>query len=90
MNILERQYANSSAGNKHRLISSFRSYKMQQGDSLNQHFARLKAIRVTLQGLGVRQSEDFFQILLINSLPKEYGDKMYTWEVVHPDMEMRC
>lgn len=44
-------------------------------------------MRATLANLGENQSEEFFQVVLINSLPSEFGDFLGTWEMMHPSMK---
>lgn len=84
---LDRQYANRSHATKHRLLSEFMLCKKDPSDTLNQHVGKLKEMRAALINLGERHTEEFFQVVLINSLTAEYGNFMEHWELMHPQMK---
>lgn len=84
---LERQYANCSAASKHRLPSNYFKTQKEPSDSLSQHVGKLKEIRASLANLGEPHSDEMFQVVLINSLPTEFGDVMRDWEMTHPDLK---
>lgn len=44
-------------------------------------------MRAALENLGERFTESFYQVVIINSLPSDYGDIMKTWELTHPDLK---
>lgn len=48
---------------------------------------KLKELRSALENLGERFTEDFFNVILINSLPPEYGNFLDQWEMAHPSMK---
>ena len=70
---LERQYANKSAASKHRVISEMLRYKKNPAHNVNQYVAKLKEMRASLASLGESQSEEIFQVIVIESMPAEYG-----------------
>lgn len=75
MSCLERQYANASAANKLRLLVGYLRFTKAPNDTINQHYGKLKEQRAALANLGETHSEEFFQVILINSLTDgEYGD----------------
>lgn len=87
MGNLKRQYADTSANNKHQLLADFFGYKKIHSDTLNMHFGRLKEMRATLASLGEKMSEDLFQIALIRSLPDEFSDTLREWNRTHPSLK---
>jgi len=84
---LDRQYADRSEATKHRLLSDFLRSKKRQDESISQHLSKLKEKRAALRNLGEDHSEEFFQVLIINSLPPEYGDLLGQWETMHHSMK---
>lgn len=84
---LERQYANQSEMSQHRMLSNFFGCKKIPEENLNQHVNRLKEMRAALANLGQALTDEVFQVTLINSLPKEFGDVMRAWELVHPSQK---
>lgn len=48
MSHLEREYANNNAANKHKVISSFYSYKKMASDGISQHVSKMKEMRNAL------------------------------------------
>lgn len=87
MKNLDRQYANRSLATKHRLLSNFVRHSKSPSDTLNQHVGKLKELRAALANLGERFTEDFFQVVLINSLTSEFGNILEQWEMMHPSMK---
>lgn len=84
---LERQYANRSVATKHRLLSDFLKSTKESTDTLNKHIGKLREKRNALHNLGEEFTEDFFQVVLINSLPQEFGNFLELWELMHPSMK---
>lgn len=87
MSSLERQYHDTSAASKHRLISEFFTTKKDQNMIINQHVAMLKEKRASLANMKETVSDELFQVIIINSLPLDYGDVLKEWEMVHPGMK---
>lgn len=87
MKSLERQYQDSSAASKHRLIRNFFNYKKEENMTINQHVAKLEEMRAALANMSEIFSDYLFQVVIINSLPSEYGDMLKMWEMVHPSMK---
>lgn len=55
--------------------------------SVNQHVAMLKEKRAALANMKEEVSDDLFQVVVINSLPSNFGDILREWEMVHPSMK---
>lgn len=87
MNVLNRQYANSSAANKLRYLRKFLQYSETDSDNIGIYAAKMKEMRAILTIIGVDISEDIFQVTFINSLPQEYGEVMDIWETLHSSMK---
>lgn len=60
MRNLDRQYANRSAANKHRMLSSFLKLCKSPAETLNQHVGKLKELRASLANLKEEFTDDFF------------------------------
>lgn len=86
MRNVERQYADSSAASKHRLISDFFTLKKESEISVMQHLAILKEKRTALENMGEKFSDDLFQVVIINSLTTA-TELMKEWEMIHPSMK---
>lgn len=71
---LERQYDDTSAASKHRLISEFFNFKKDPLTTINQHVSTLKEKRAVLTNMKETVSDDLFRVIIINSLPEMYGD----------------
>jgi len=84
---LDRQYADRSEATKHRLLSEFLKCTKRPEDSIGQHIAWLKEMRAALKNLNEEYSDEFFQVIVINSLPAEYGDLLGQWEMMHHSMK---
>lgn len=84
---LERQYANNTVSNKFRLLSNYFKYTKSNADTVSQHIGKMKEMRAALANLKETHSDDMFQVILIQSLPDEYGDIMRTWEITHPTLK---
>ena len=87
MTCLETQYENRSLANKHRLLSTFLRQQKEPTATISQHIGKMKELRAALANMKETYSEDFFQVILINSLPAEYGNLMEQWELVHGSMK---
>lgn len=70
--VLQQQYADNSANNKHTLLADFFGYKKISSYNMTMHFRRMKEMRARLISLGETISEDLFQVLVIRSLPEEH------------------
>lgn len=83
MEFMVSQYEDSSAINKHRLLSKYFTYKKETSDNLHQHLSKLKEMRATLANFGWTQPDDVFHIIVINSMPGK-DDILKTWDLMHP------
>lgn len=77
MTTLERQYADTSASNKHRLLSEYFRSNKEPGDTMAQHIASLQE----------NHSEEMFQVIVINSVGAEYAIIMEIWDTTHVDLK---
>jgi len=72
---------------KHRLLSDFLRLKKRPEDTIGQHVGKLKEKRAALKNLGEDYSDEFFQVIVINSLPAEFGDLLGQWDTLHGSMK---
>lgn len=84
---LEQQYASSSENNLHCLLSTYFNFKKNPADSIFQHVGKLKELRARLASLREIQSDNMFQVNLINSLREGYKDVMLTWNSTPPTLK---
>lgn len=87
MQSLDRQYANMSAANKHRMLSNFFRYKKALTQTLNQHIGKMKEMRASLLAMGEEISEDMLQVTILDSVTKEFPDMLSTWKTMHKDLK---
>lgn len=76
MNNLQRQYADTSANNKHQLLPKFFGMQKQGSDTMPMHFGRMKELRATLVSLGETISEDLSQVAVIRSIPGDISAEL--------------
>jgi len=74
MDSLNRQYANRSEATLYRLLSEVINQKEKPEHNINQHIGHLKEMRAALKGIGEDIPDNLFNVIIINSLPSEYGN----------------
>lgn len=87
MTRLNLKYADTSAQNVTRMLNKYLSYKLQPGESMSTHIGKMEAMRSDLENVNQKQSDEMFQVQLLNTLPPEYDMLKEVWETTHPDLK---
>ena len=86
MDRLALSYADKSASNVYRLLKKFFRMNCSPGQPIDEHITKMEAMRSELADIGQKQTDEIFMVVLLGSLPEEYGSLSETWDSIHPEL----
>lgn len=87
MDVLNREYADKTEANKHKMLSEYFRYQKRPEDSIIKHVTTLKTMRAALSNVNEVHSDALFQVNLLHTMPPEFDEVKKAWQITHPSMK---